>query len=412
MFIEDFYIHKDVIGHNKHILVSNNKLIPTNKIIGNKWVFGSSDAELPDRSISALLSLNGFKTLSFPQDEKWQKTITCVTKEQSTIPWSFVLPQNIYLKSVRKLANSISDFLKISQLEYYQTFHQISNRFLNSFEPCKLNEILWKTYSQSENNNNILESFKTVENSLTNVVKYDRNTKTGRLRTIFGPNILQLKKDYRDILKSKFQQGKLYYIDYSSLEPRVLLAIQNQHKITDVVDIYQHVLNELNLGGIDRKAIKHTILSQLYGASEETIIKELGNIENPHDFIKIISEFFGMNSLKKNLVENLIQESERCGFYNYYGRWVDCTDAKPYMFINYFIQSTAVDVAINGFSLIIKEIIRESAQKFISPIFILHDALILDVAPEGKDSLERIVKAGMNIPKFPDVKFHLTTSEL
>ena len=54
-------------------------------------------------------------------------------------------------------------------------------------------------------------------------VRYDQiGTTTGRLTVKSGPAILTLPQKYRDVISSRYDQGKVIQIDFVSVEPRVL----------------------------------------------------------------------------------------------------------------------------------------------------------------------------------------------
>ena len=76
------------------------------------------------------------------------------------------------------------------------------------------------------------------------------------------------------------------------------------------------------------------------------------------------------------------------------------------MLINYFVQSTAVDVALYGFTALVKAL---KHLKRAHPIFILHDALILDVHRSHEEEINAICEPGiLSIPKFENSKFPIS----
>ena len=109
--------------------------------------------------------------------------------------------------------------------------------------------------------------------------------------------------------------------------------------------------------------------------------------------------------------ERLIKEYEanqRQFILSFYGRYLDTREAKPYMLLNYFIQSTAVDVALYGFRNFLRAI---SGNPLILPLFILHDALVLDVHNSALESLETLkLHCSKNIPLFPGCEFAIKAS--
>jgi hypothetical protein len=122
------------------------------------------------------------------------------------------------------------------------------------------------------------------------------------------------------------------YLDYKSLEPRVLLVTNKLNSTSNVSysgslprDIYQHIITELNLDGlVDREDIKTTIISLLYGASRDSVVHRLKNIvESPNDLIDLVIEYFGLEALKNKLAQEY-ESSERRFICNFYGRPIFC----------------------------------------------------------------------------------------
>lgn len=411
----EIIIHKNIIGYDHHILIDENgKIVHINEPFPKKiYIYGIDDElNYPGQCIQTILQLNGLdKNIIFPQ-EKYQKSMSILTRDKN-IPWSLIIPKDQYIDSIKLFSNHIISLFNKSRKDYYKLIYPNTQFVISSLKPCKLNSRIWIKYindnkneTDYQNDKTILESFQ-QENNLLKPTIYSRETKTGRFKVKSGPNILRLKKEQRNILKSRFDGGRLYYLDFRSLEPRTTLAI---NKVEDniPIDIYKFIIDKFNITSIKREHIKQTILSQLFGASEEKVMNDLKNhIDNPRDFIRNITSFFGMEELKNNLIQQT-NKNDRYGFYNHYGRWLDCEDAKPYMFINYFIQSTAVDIALIGFSNIIKFIANSKYKNKIIPAFILHDALILDVSSDiCNNSLNELCEIGSQIADFPNTKFFL-----
>jgi hypothetical protein len=405
----DICIHRKYIGYNNHIVISGDKFQQVTRPPENCYIIGALDAEYPGQSADFLLKLNGFSVPKFPA-EKYVKSMSYVTNKKD-LPWVHIIPKKQYIAFIKELVTETEKLIQQSKEDYYKNTYCISREVLKALQPAKINKSAWMRFMLMEknlSNKSTLKTFETQDGWL-KVPEYDRDTKTGRLRIVSGPNILRLKKEYRSILKSRFgENGSLYYLDYKSLEPRTVLAINKPNQVIPL-DIYSYVLKELDIKTVSRNDAKTTIISQIYGANEENI--ELKNVENSKDFIKLVSQYFGVDSLRQHLMTE-VKNSERNGFYNDYGRWIDCADAKPYMLINYYIQSTAVDIAMIGFKKIIDLIMNSEYKDFIIPLFDLHDAIILDVENRAKPFLDELIEAGSVIEQFPNVKFYLESSQL
>ena len=60
--------------------------------------------------------------------------------------------------------------------------------------------------------------------------------------------------------------------------------------------------------------------------------------------------------------------------------------------MNNYVQSTAVDVALSGFAKVYEKLNKNQAK----PIFIIHDALMIDVKEDYIDEFVKEVKQGYN----------------
>lgn len=270
------------------------------------------------------------------------------------------------------------------------------------------------------------------------------NTRTGRMTITDGPDILTLKREYRDILLSKFGgEGKLWYLDFSSLEPRILLILSDMLQREEAdrektlgnlsptlslignvpqrsaskdipEDIYSKVLEDLGLlGEVPRHIAKTAILSLLYGQGEATTAETLKSfISKPEEFISAVSDYFGVETLKRKLAADFVKSNGK-QITSYYGRPIQCDDAAPYVLLNYYIQSTAVTVALLGFGSIINRLKDNDLLGIIRPVFFLHDALILDVHNDAEHLIPKLEKLGSTgIPKFKAFDFYLKAQTL
>ena len=115
--------------------------------------------------------------------------------------------------------------------------------------------------------------------------------------------------------------------------------------------------------------------------------EKIGDCDGKLDQIidKIESKFF-----VKKLSHRLNDELNAKGFIkNHYGRMIRIVDPKTTALVNYYVQSTGVDVAMLGFHEIIKSFIGR--EDFV-PIFLLHDAMYVDCTNEAFQDLSRITR--------------------
>lgn len=358
------------------------------------------------KAYQSVLNPDGDQSWEFPRD----------------FPWHSVIPNHVYKKELKVFVDELMGDYENLDLDYY-------------FGPFKRHGVVFKSLQRSAIDVSNYEQFVADGNESTSKavlksfapasqhkgvyyassVEYDRfSSITGRLTIKDGPGILHLRKDYRQVLTSKWgKNGGVYYIDFKSLEPRILLALKDD-KLKTPQDLYLHVAGEMGLEkNVDRKLIKTVIISMIYGAGDEELIRKLrGQIDYPEEFVNSIKEHFGVEDLRLRL-KNEYEANKGKFIYNLYKRPIFAESTAPYVLVNYFIQSTAVDVALNGFANIIERLIKSGGFSMIRPLFVLHDALIVDVHNNAAHLLPKIAKAGsVNIPGFEETRFWLDIERL
>lgn len=251
-----------------------------------------------------------------------------------------------------------------------------------SLKKYDIDGISLSLYKRLEKNSGIvdlLESFRYYDK-----LKYTRsNIVSGRLSIVKGPRFMQLPKKYRNVVKSRFSEGEILMVDYVSLEPRVARYIVGGEAKED---IYQGICDELDFV-VDRAVMKRAVISILYGASEEMEIGELsqdkiGLIRNK------VNEYFNIN----HLLELAMKQDEWGYRRSFWGRpihWGE--DVRLNQILNGYIQSTAVDVALDGFLNMTKQF-----NEGMRPLFFIHDAMFVDVKKDCKNDFVNIIKQGYN----------------
>lgn len=349
--------------------------------------------------------------------KNYKKVLSQIAPDQhiDDIDWWKIMGFKRYISQLQSLATNFEQSISEFDMRYW---HDVYRRILyNLFEEIDNATIDVERYNKyrseaTASQMEILETFKPDQYGYAERVIYSgTETKTGRLKVVDGPNILHLKKEYRDmIISSHRDKGKIVYLDYSSLEPRILLCVSNPSLIGSLPqDIYSKMLTDLNLSEkIPRTVAKTAILSALYGQKEENTIKTLSNyIGSAEDFLNLVNDYFGIEKLKEKLAGDLLKTRGRY-ILNYYGRPIFCEDTKPYALLNYYVQSTAVDVAMLGFLNIVSRLKEHKLNDKIKPIFILHDALFLDIHEDAYHVIPKIEKLGSTgIKGFKNVDFWL-----
>jgi DNA polymerase I-like protein with 3'-5' exonuclease and polymerase domains len=197
-----------------------------------------------------------------------------------------------------------------------------------------------------------------------------------------GPQILTLKREHRDLVVPSMPNGKIMYVDFAALEARVLLY-EAGGQCSDV-DLYGMIARDLFGGTVSRDAVKLAVISELYGSGKHTLGETLQISGDPLDrFIAKIKGFFKTNDLKARVKDQYV----KLGYIrNRHGRMVKIDEPIDRIFVNSYAQSTGVDVSLLGFNELLKSLKHTKCR----PLFVLHDALIVDVPEESVDELMQI----------------------
>lgn len=387
-----FYMQICIPGH---ILGTSLNLLQTSKhmnafmwnetIPEESWIFDDSHASIEELAFAINRQMPHWPPTKYENEYK------SLGVQLDAIKWQHSMPRMQFKNAVSLLLRNLWSILESDAMDQYVlTFKNTSNA-LNSLQRAKINIEKWKEIHDELSNEQreLIDTFKPDVTGYANVTKYTRKTSTGRISVKSGPQILRLPKKFRDVIESRFENGKLVYADYNSLEPRTLLSIVEKDAPDDV---YTHVSNDLLKGKINREIAKIIVMGVLYGAGVHKL-KEL--IGQDVDVIEIMSEIrheFGTRPIEKRLVA----EFKENGFIkNYQGRILNPTRQDGAGLLSYYVQSSGADAALTGFYKMFDEIKRKNLE--IVPIFIIHDAVILDIHPSITDeTLTEILKVGEN----------------
>lgn len=415
------------------------KLVVTKKTLGTRYNLViddegihrhfNADGTLPEDAIFVPSSryhevrkLYGLKWRAFPPERFKRPYKALLEKKRLHLPWEKLIPQTIFQKELQAFAKGLQDDFRHLNMKYHQRAFEVQSPLFYALERAAIDVRLFNKFlleSKGTATGAVLKTFKPEIQTqgvwFASPIEYDRiSSVTGRLKVRKGPGILHLKKKFRECLTSRWgADGAVYYLDFKSLEPRLLLTIREPDtKIPK--DPYMYAAVSMGVEDeIDREHIKTAIISMIYGAGDGELARQLRpHIAYPEDFIKSVKERFGVEDLKERLrAEYEIHDGEM--IYNHYGRPIFSEGTPPYVLVNYFIQSTAVDVALFGFAQIVDKLIQTGAIELIKPLFVLHDALILDVHNDVQHLLPKLAHVGsVGLPKFREAKFWIEVEQL
>ena len=300
----------------------------------------------------------------------------------SSPPWVRLMPKRAHRAFTEAIVKQVMVSIDGLLVNYWSDTWGPGQELLSLLEPAYIDKRLWDDLMEKgEGNIKALASFMPEHDGFALPVTYSRlATVTGRLTVIGGPQMLTLKKEHRSVVVPS-KTGHIVSIDFASLEPRILLY--EAGKMCDGVDIYSELSKELDC---DRKAAKGAVISELYGSSKWALGRAL-NLEGKEldVFVKRVKQYFRT----KELLERVKQQFIETGYIvNRYGRRVFIDEPLDNIMISYYGQSTGVDVALQGFLTIVKTM-KVNAPS-VRPLFVLHDALILDVPSEHVDYVKKM----------------------
>ena len=256
---------------------------------------------------------------------------------------------------------------EIEETGYVETLVK-GRRILEALQGIRVNETRVRSLIDS---GLPLSSFLPSYGSECATVRYDHSTKTGRLKVVDGPRVLTLSKEHRDVIVSRYPGGRVLSIDFVSLEPRLALYAVGRPAEKDV---YEEMTRKM---GESRARMKIATLSFLYGAASSEGVSV--------DVRTKVREHFKVDKLKEAILA--------CKGHNAYGRPLNIEDERH--LIPYWVQSSAVDVCLLGFS-----DLADKLGTFADPLFLVHDALFLDVPPGNIQKVSEIIAEGVNVSPF------------
>lgn len=384
-------VHSDIIGTPKNLVYSNGEYTWTNSVPPDAWVYGDRTVV---KSLDVLFEFlrSEIPLVSCASHVKAFQSLLGV--KMSQIPWHAVLPKEKFNNSIRDLIIGLEDGLERFLSDQYHGNFISQREFLLSLSRASIDVSKLSQFIKDEKNQTILStlnSFRPVSDQFAEKCVYNQaSTLTGRLTVSSGPQVLILPKRHKQLIKSRFVGGEVYQVDFVSLEPRVARLATGQPASHDV---YLQLSKELFGSTLTREQCKIAVLCALYGASRSRLSKMIGSKHNPGQVIKKIQDFFGVNDILSSIKPELKKEAS---FRNYFGRKIEPDRSDDSALVNYFIQSSAVDAAMIGFSEVVKKINKKLLKCM--PIFVIHDAILFDVHPDHKKNFFDVLSGGINIP--------------
>lgn len=263
--------------------------------------------------------------------------------------------------------------------EYHKIFSKINN-FLNTMSQPLVNvNAINNRVSQCKFDGvvNNYKSFLPVSNGKAETIRYSQtSTLTGRLTVKSGPNILTAPSDIRNCFLPATKNGKIVQIDLISAEPKFALYA-TQAKVPD--DVYNAMCKLIFKNKLTREQAKLVTLCVLYGQSKRNLSKKIPPTISVNNVCKQTSRYFSYDRLVKDIKEGIEDNFMK----NYFGRPIKINDCSDNVLVNYFLQSSVAEASLLMFSDLCKE-----HKNFLTPLYVIHDALIADATESFFDLVD------------------------
>lgn len=386
-----FCLDRELLGTKDNLVVDDGKYWWAKNLPEETWHLNGRCKDDSDWCLDTVLKLAGKEIRVTPPDPfVKQMSLLSGSLKGVAIPWQKVMPAKAHQSFVKSLVEQVVVAMDGAPLNYYKTVWVPGNSVLRSLRPAVVDKARWGELLESgEGNVSAIRSFEPDENGFAVPITYDRfKTLTGRLTVRSGPQILTLKREHRNLLKSRYgKDGAIYALDFAALEARILLYEYGRR--CDEVDLYGMIAEEL---GYDRKAIKGAVIAKLYGMNDWTLARHLG-IEGKefHAFIDKFNAYFNTQDLLARIKAKFVATGK---IINRYGRPIVIDNPQDNIFISYYGQSTGVDVTMLGFKQVIDTLAKNAPR--VMPIFLLHDSIILDLPKEDLQYVQAIKSVRVN----------------
>lgn len=398
-----FTIDSSVLGTPRHIVGDAEGYVWSESVPRDSWhLTGDFKSSNTSRCLDTLLRISGRTLPSVPERYKNSFSALITGSQPVSIPWHMALPQNEFKLFFKNVVQVTKDSFSDLPFDYYEIAWSAGSRVLASLRTAAIDSEVFQALSAHNPGSPGLESFRPKRSGFAQPVTYDRfATRTGRLTIVDGPNFLILKKDNRRIIKTSFEDGQVVSLDFRALEARIVLAEAGRY--SEASDIYDDISRNQFKGILPRDVVKTAVLAELYGISRGALKSRLGVSEQKLDsFISIIKDYFAVDSLRAHLKDQVGSSGKMI---NRFGRPINLPEGQDNLLVNSYAQSSGVDVSLLGFDKVLTRLGADG----IRPLFVLHDAIVLDVRGDRLKDVEDV--KDVEIPTY-DKPFPLKFEQL
>lgn len=313
-----------------------------------------------------------------------------------------VIPKDRLESHFRIVLEQLQKLLTDSSNSFYLETYSAIRKFLWSLKSAVIdNKHLEELILRSDNLTvkSTLRSFvPSTDESLTETIRYSMSsTSTGRLVVNTGPKILTAPSSARSCLKSRYPAGKILQIDIVSAEPKFAL---HQAGIDPPRDVYNYISNSVLEASVTRKNAKLVTLCALYGQSIKKLSKQLPESIGARAVVRKTKDFFRYDILLAELRKNFLAGN----FRNAVGRPLVVDSDSPHLLISHYLQSSVAE----GSLLMFADFMKSCEDKCV-PIFVIHDALVIDAKKEFAEELLKTSEVDLYLG---DWKFEASVTQI
>jgi hypothetical protein len=284
------------------------------------------------------------------------------------------IPDHVKNRYFLEISENIKKLDK-SSLEYLFHLSKIKD-FLRNFSRPNFDKNYFVEILESSGNFQKAKEIRENSKILDQKIEYSNSkTSTGRLTIVGGINVLTLPSDFKNSIRTSFEDGSIIQLDIISAEPKIAWKMAGRE---ESIDVYERIAAISELSGLTREIAKQATICALYGQSSSNLSKILPLEINSKKLIENVKNILGF--------EKLISLQKKDGFYrNILGRPLKIeNDSNHFIKVSHFLQSSAADISLLMFSDFCSRVDNRAI-----PLFVIHDALVVDCDKELSDYLKR-----------------------
>lgn len=284
-----------------------------------------------------------------------------------------VAPASVLKKEASLItADMDSIFSDENNVKYLKNYVKMRT-FLDTMHSAALDEAALEDLIASQKHIGVKSNLQSFKNPVP--VRYSMSSSsTGRLSVKEGPKILTSPNEVKSVFRSRYENGSLLQIDLSCAEPNFALFAASRPTIRDV---YSFCANEVLQGKVDRSAAKLVLLSAIYGQSTKNLSANIPAGINAASVAKSVKSFLSVPELQSGLEKAWASGTLR----NHLGR--PLKSSKQRVLVSHYLQSSIAEASILMFD-------KFCSTHDVTPIFVIHDALIVDCKPSVSKCLLEI----------------------